>query len=1552
MVKNFSALLVLFMITLNVQAQRAGNMTVHPGANLRSTAVACGYEAGTVTLTDALGNPILDSILFLPFGDSIQVSVSNFDFGGDPDTNTDAGVMYLFYGCHPSVDSTTLQDISADPCRLTDPFLYLMNGDSIARTDSFWINTVGDRFGNLTILNDGFIQNGFGQGAPYQLWLAPATVDDFDNRAYENGGTCIDVSSEEAFSVVYLNEIRLVDSDNNTDGGGCTGFFTLDGGLPEFDSTSSYDVTVTLASDTSVMGTIFSQGRIRAGDSIPYFVPQPGIYNFDVMDDAGSTFSFSMDMNGCQLVTFNFPLENRLPGESFCMPLTVTNFNEIGILEFDINWDPSVIELTNVTDLNTDLQLSLPLDFNTANTGDGTLDFSWFTNTGSNVTVADNDTLFTLCFTVLGQLGDRSPVSFVPSVEANNTVGRDGGGGDLIQVGYILNDGQVNVSDGAFFLDVVKNDISCNPINDGPSDDGSITITLAQGTAPYDITYQNITTGDAPTTVTRQDREPLALTALAAGDYQITISDQSVPILDTTFTVTITQPMGFSVGTDVQSDISCFQGSDGVLTARVLDENNIIIPNPESMFTFEWSTGDTNISIDSLRAGQYQVTVTDMNGCMASSGNTLSGKPAISLSVDVLDQATCAGIPDGGATISARGGDTGGSGQYTFAWETGQVDSSVTQSILSGLEPRFYGVTMTDALGCVQADSIEVTALKTIFIDATTQDITCFGDDNGSIIASGRADNSEALPYNFVINGPGAGTPANNTPQSVTYNDLSAGMYTIEMTDDDGCIATETYNIAEPEELMVTTDSIRGESCPVGMDGFASVAVTGGTGPYTYLWDDPSLSTDSFAINLVEDTLLVIVTDANSCIDSTEVIILPQNGPQILSFANDTVACSGDTNGSLMVEAVPGNGNITNYEWSTGNSGIAVTQIINLSPGVYTVTISADDGCQTISSAAVVSPTPLVIDSIIANSPGCPGFNNGTLAVFASGGTMPYSYTWDDVNPPVTDTFNLRANLGAGTYFVTVVDANNCPSVTGTETVVDPPSIEVNFQDIVGVACAEGSANGEARAIANLSDNSPQTFQFNWSSGVTDTSSSESFTNTLRAGINTLIVFDEGGCSSIDSVTIPSPDSILLSLAAVDPSCNGLTDGSVSVSATGGTPGYSFLWIQGGETTDNITGLGTGTYTVELTDANGCTKEDSISLTEPDALQLSINTSLTNDPLCADTQDGAIAVSVNTTDNINPLGPTPFNWSDAVATAADSIANGLSAGTYTVTVTDTRGCTDTITYTLNQPTPIQFSFQQPADPPCFGDATFFSIDNISGGAGTMLLDYTYQIDHNGISFTPDQEATIFAGTRIITVEDFNGCSASDTIEINQPDELTVNFEPAVVEVELGDTLTRLNPIINSTQIDSFIWSPTDGLSASNVLNPIVIPTDNQPYILRVVDANGCFAEGNVLVELNRTRNVYLPNVFSPNGDGRNDEFRLFACKGVRSVNYARIFDRWGDLLYSENNIGVPDCTGGSILWDGTINNADLPSGVYVYVIEIEFIDNVTLVYRGDVAIIR
>ena len=193
----------------------------------------------------------------------------------------------------------------------------------------------------------------------------------------------------------------------------------------------------------------------------------------------------------------------------------------------------------------------------------------------------------------------------------------------------------------------------------------------------------------------------------------------------------------------------------------------------------------------------------------------------------------------------------------------------------------------------------------------------------------------------------------------------------------------------------------------------------------------------------------------------------------------------------------------------------------------------------------------------------------------------------------------------------------------------------------------------------------------------------------------------------------------------------------------------------------------------------------------------------------------------------------------------------------------------------------------------------------------------------------------------------------DTVQVNQPGQLTVNFEPDVVVVELGDSTTRLDPVISSSlPIDSFIWTPTDYLVPPNVQRPIINnPLTNTRYNLTVVDVNGCQGSGSVFVEVDKNRNIYIPNVFSPNGDGPNDEFRIYACKGVRSIATARVFDRWGALVAENTNL-FPNCDGGTILWDGLLGGQGLAQGVYIYMIELEFIDNVSLLYRGDITLLK
>ena len=192
-----------------------------------------------------------------------------------------------------------------------------------------------------------------------------------------------------------------------------------------------------------------------------------------------------------------------------------------------------------------------------------------------------------------------------------------------------------------------------------------------------------------------------------------------------------------------------------------------------------------------------------------------------------------------------------------------------------------------------------------------------------------------------------------------------------------------------------------------------------------------------------------------------------------------------------------------------------------------------------------------------------------------------------------------------------------------------------------------------------------------------------------------------------------------------------------------------------------------------------------------------------------------------------------------------------------------KNCQDSLTFTIDSPDPIVAILEDIIPPACFGDPTTIVVDTIFGGNGMDFLDYTYEVDNNGLVFPPDQQATVFAGTHFVNFEDPMGCSVEDTVMISEPSEIQVIFEPSQVVVELGDTLTRLNPrIVADNPIDSFTWSPIDYLSDPTIQNPVVVPFDDLEYTLNVVDINGCPGVGTVFVELDANRNVYIPNVFS------------------------------------------------------------------------------------------
>ena len=1505
-------------------------------------------EAGTIFFGNFIGesNDFDPDTIYFCFGDQIDIIHNgDQDLSGDPNPATDPGIGYAIYDCPPSVEGPSLQDLvdevgdgnnPTDPCIANDAFNTLP-------PDEIYVSAGFDVSGNQTFVNTGDVQAFFANGDPVLLWFAPITYDAlgtnpptaiFEDATGGLPGPCVDVNIEEAFAVVYLNEITVSNINTSTNASGCGGSFVVEGGLPEFDG-GAYDIQISLTTDPTV--TVALSQTPNHGEEIVFSVPQPGVYDIAITDDKNCSTNFTMDMSACAAVNFSVPTVSGSPGTQVCLGVSVENFTSLQTLQLSMNWDPTVLEFVSAQNIDMDLT---GITFNEDQV-DGEVSIVWFDASFAGVTIPDGSEIFQICFNIIGNLGDASPVTFSNTPTAIEFFDVNGE-----SIGFQGNDGSVIVSD-QLTLVLVQDVIGCF----GQSGN-ALTVQAVGGTAPYSFTYSQIPGGpDQGPEVIANEGGTFTITDLPAGMYEIVLEDDDTPAMVVTQTIEIED--GPFTGVNLILDRpECFGGSDGSLTAEV-DVNGVVVPNPEDNFTFTWSI-TPNIdapTISNLSAGQYLVTVTDDAGCEWLASTSLS-QPAELMLDETITDASCSGASNGAITVAATGGTNVATGEYTFQWED-MGDVMATTSTISNLMPGDYDLVVLDDNGCTATATYTVGAIKTLSINQFITDASCNGDCDGAINITGTTTGAPAdEPYIFTWSA--FTNPPVNNPTTSENSGLCAGTYTVTMVDSDpaGCMVIETYIVEEPEVLEVALVEASNETCVIGMDGSATIGITGGTFPYQYDWShDPNLM-DSIATGLAAGNYMVDIVDLNNCATSIEIDILAPTPPSIVSLEDDMLDCSDDNDGTLTVVATPGGAEIGGYAWSNGGVG---ETIVGLTSGTYIVTITAQDGCVAIDSAMVLAPAPLTLDDVVPVSPTCPGDGNGTVTVFASGGTEPYTYALQDGADVTEQAFNLFPGLSAGTYVVSVTDANGCPAVVSTVAVEDPPSILIDFSSIVDASCFEGICDGQAIATASYSDGTAGNFNFIWESGEVNINQGSSTAALLCPGFQNVTVTDAAMCFGVDSVDIPSPPPIVVDRTGgiVPVSCNGLADGSISLTVTGGTPDYSFLWLETGEMTSSIENLPAGIYTAVITDANGCSAiPQIIELGQPDPLILSVDPITTADVSCNGEMDGTLGVSWNTNDNINSLGPNPFTWSDNIAPPSEEVATDLPAGTYSVTLTDVKGCMDEISFTLNEPSPITAVIPPPVEPECFGESTFIIIESISGGNGTDLLDYSFMVDNNGLSLPPDQPFAVFAGDHIITIEDPLGCIYEEELTIEQPSPILVEL-PSIIEVELGDSTTRLNPIISSSlPIDSFVWTPEIYLSDPTIQSPFLLtPIDDTEYSLTVVDANGCSASASILVEIDKNRNVYIPNVFSPNGDGSNDEFRLYTCTGVEQINFVRIYDRWGELIFEGEDL-PPDCIGGSVLWDGTFNGKTMNPAVFVYLVEVEFIDGLTLLYRGDLTLLR
>lgn len=1477
------------------------------------SSMACADQfAGNVSIgeVDAQSSTVsLPGPIFLCYLDRFVVENSNADLTGDPDATTQPGVGYAFFDCPPIATGPMLSAIESDPCVLDNP------APPATAAYDVWVYTGQPNgsalFQNSNQLGGQTIPEFFNGGDPVQIYFAPITFDDFGNNLDEDGGDCVNMNADEAFPVVYLNPIEITNCQVDFVNNQFEGSFTITGGISEYNGSTYPSVSVVRNNNFNNQAEIIN-GPFMHGDVVNFVTSTPGNYSLlveDAVSCGGSKILPILQEDKEMSISVNIPPGPFNPGDNVCASFCVADFDSITSMEFTINFDPTVLEydasvIGPLEDLSTGNIVTVFADA-------GQMPFSWFQNAATGVDLVDGTCIFDICFTVVGNPGECSDVFLDGTPTAINV----GCCEQDLPVELIYTNGEICIEEPS---DIEIYAGSCGANN---GDEGSINFTIVGGSPPYQYGSNCFANGTISTS-----GQQVNIGGLTAGACTIDVFDAAGNTASIMIDVNNDAPIEYEVFT---KDPTCY----GQPNARIAIRD---INGGDPDYYLSWSNGFYGVdSIMSLPGGIYFVTIEDENGCEVEEVVVVGTDPIL-VDINIVDTTSCVTSNDGIITADASGGTPVNGNRYTYQWSSPSlIESNVVISENVDIPTGLGTVRVTDDNGCSVTIEYDMPFEKEVTADITVVQPQC-ADSLGSIVVTGGTTNGTCGQFTFDWSG---GIVTANNQTTSFANDLMPGDYTVTITDCDGCFIDTLITIDSPAPLTLPTIVDFDCSSPTGC---ITVFPGGGQNPITLSWSDDATATNSIRCGLLPGTYGITATDANGCTTSVSVDLGEGTAVVIDSLFVTPVECAGDENGIITADVI-GGGPYT-YLWD-GPFGMIYPDtetITDLGAGWYYVTVEDNSNCLAIDSVEIIAPDTILLSPDIT-LPVCNGESNGTIALVVSGGdnSIGYVYSWNNFPTVFGPVLN---NVGPGSYDVRVFDSAGCSKDT-TIVMPDQEVIDINVNILQEILC-----NGENNAIVEVEFGGGKVDNGNygtvWSSGETEglgtIATDTSFLT--GAGTNSVIIFDQECADTLEfQVMEPSPITLDINNTVVTPaSCFGVCDGTAEVSASGGTGVLDFTWVDSGVNNALITNLCNGFHVVEIIDENGCIVADSVFVTEPDSLDLFVDIFNTFNPACSNEGDGVITV-----DYIGGnAGPVTYTWTDGVSD--DATAIDLSNGTYGITITDINGCTDTTSYSLLSAPPVFGDVPSPVEPLCFGDQTCISVENPSGGTGTG---YRFSINNSNL-FPIDSCVQVFAGQYTISIFDSDGCAYDTTILINQPSEYLVSLGGDLL-VGLGDSTTVVGVQLNSDfVVDTLIWSGTQPYECfdDDCDQIYVYPAVDAVYTVTAVSVEGCAVTDEVVVRIDDERRVFIPNAFTPNGDGINDVFQLFTGRGVEEIVIFQVYDRWGNKMFEA--VDVAPNPGGTLGWDGKFNGQGLDPGVYTYRAEISFIDGKTVPYSGSITLIR
>lgn len=1061
--------------------------------------------------------------------------------------------------------------------------------------------------------------------------------------------------------------------------------------------------------------------------------------------------------------------------------------------------------------------------------------------------------------------------------------------------------------------------------------------------------------------------------------YTITSTYPGCPTVDSMVTISV-DPMPTLALTP--ANVSC----NGLVNGSITATGNATAPftiilNPSG------AIGTTSPFVFSnLGAGTYTVVISSVAGCTTSAVVSITQPNSMVWTNTQSTNPLCAGVPNGSIQVNASGGT--GTINYTLL----PGSSTNTSGNFPGLLNGTYTVNAVDASGCSVSTQLTLNIPNAIvWTSVNSTNITpCNGASNGTITVSA---NGGIGTLTYTLN------PLSIMNTSGVYTGLGASVYTVVVSDINGCTNATNLTVTQPSQVFFNAGSSLPVTCYGGSNGSLTSHAVGGTGAiqYTLMPGSVASSTGTYT-NLSSANYTITASDANGCTATTFINVAQPTAMQFTTFNTSNVACNGGNNGAIHSVITGGTG-IVQYTLAPPATTNTSGTFTSLPAGSYTVTATDANGCTKSSVAIITQQSSIVFNSLLVINVDCNGNSNGSIQVTASGGSGTLQY---QLTPgAVLNTTGIFNALLAGNYSITVSDVMGCTNSI-IAIITQPGTLQIASFNVVHPSCL--TSNNGSISLSAIGGTSAYTYAIN-----TGVFTSTNAFNNLIGGSYTLHIKDAHGCLKDTIVTLtPLSNLQLTNIVTQQIACKFDSTGSISLNAGGGVMPYTYQ-LNGLTTgsTSSYSNLPAGTYSIHVSDNVGCVDDTVLTLMEP-LLALAFNTINLEPVLCYGDFTGSI--------NLSAIGGTPpYSYSfNSGAYQASGYFSGLGASYYLCTVKDLNGCTKDTVLQIKQPaSPVSIHLNKLQEITCVGLHDGILYTGATGG----IKPYVFTI--NGISNGNDSVFTnLNFGSYTIQVTDSNGCKTSAIYTIAEP----TNHPGIVIENMIGnvckgdqqgmidwtsingfmpyqytfngnfiDTLSEQHnltsgtyliqmtdikgckadtsiTITNSTTLDVSVQTEAatctgDGNDGKAIAYPqggeapytyewVGYFSSNQSlenisygdHIVIIKDHQLCSDTASYTIEFVPCCELYMPNAFSPNNDGHNDTYRMIPY-GTLKIKSFELFNRWGEKIYFSNSIDGE--------WDGKFKGVDSELGTYYYLIQYYCqLSTKLMMKKGDFTLLR